>query len=59
MSNKEPTLEELIKARHDAAVLVRRFGEKFLPIFQRLDDEVSAREARQAALKRALEIAEE
>lgn len=50
----EPTLDELIKARRDAAIIVRRFGERFMPIFERLDAEVTTREKRQVALERAI-----
>jgi len=53
-NTKEPTLDELIKARHDIAIIVRRFGERFMPTFERLDAEVTAREVRDAALERAI-----
>lgn len=54
MRTTEPTLEELIKMRHASAILVRRFGDKGLPLFERLDYEVNLREDRQRALDKVI-----
>ena len=54
MTTTETTLNELIDMRRDVAVLVQRFGDQFMPIFQRLDNEVSAREGTQGAIERAI-----
>lgn len=49
-----PTLEQLIKSRHAAAVLVSRFGERFMPIFDRLDAEVKEWSEKMAAIESVL-----
>lgn len=55
----EPTLEELIKMRHASAILVRRFGDKYLPFFERFDLEVTTRENKLNAIERAISIGSE
>lgn len=56
MSVKD-NLEKLIAARDISAQIVARDGDEFLPIFERLDQEVEAMEARKEALEKALIIA--
>lgn len=51
------TLSELRHARWLAAIVVRDFGEKYLPIFERLDAECEAMERKEMLLQRAHEIA--
>jgi len=53
MKPLEPTIKELIKARQDAAVIVSRFGESYMPIFSRLNKEIVFREEKLAALELA------
>ena len=53
----QPDLEALKRGRQIAADLVANHGEKFLPIFQRMDDEVSKCEAYEEAFKKALNMA--
>lgn len=54
MTAPEPTLDELIEMRRDAAIIVQRFGDRFMPIFDRLEREVSNRLERQNAIERAI-----
>lgn len=53
------TLEKLLLVRSIAAQIVVRDGEKYLPIFERVDQEVEAMKARQTSLEKALMIAAE
>ncbi|MCX5495783.1 hypothetical protein OSH11_13800 [Kaistia dalseonensis] len=54
---EEITLADLSHGRDLAACLVLRFGEKFLPIFERLDSECTTRERREDMLLRARQVA--
>lgn len=54
----EIPMERLLKARLTAARIVARYGERFLPIFQRIDKEIRVRESRDKALSRALAMAD-
>lgn len=55
---KEPTLEEIIKARDRCAEVIAWHGEKYLPIFERLEKEISIRQEREKLLQRAVSIAQ-
>lgn len=54
-----PNVNELdIKqAYQDAARLVEKYGEKYLPIFQRLENEYTKVKVDSSALQRAIQIA--
>lgn len=54
MRTTEPTLEELIEMRRASAILVRRFGEAYMPYFDRLNIEVTTREQKLEALERVI-----
>jgi len=54
---KAVSLADLIRARKIAADIVADYGETFLPIFQRLDKEVTDAVGEDRALERALSIA--
>ncbi len=51
------TNEQLISARDHAAFLVDKFGEKFLAIFLRLEEEAAKIETQESALDRARRLA--
>lgn len=55
--SKEVTFEEIETARNQIAQIISLHGEKYLPIFERLDNEYNARKAQQALLTKAKEIA--
>lgn len=50
--------EELQTAYHKIALVVARYGEKYLPIFERLEKEIEERKLKSDAMKRALRVAE-
>ena len=52
------TAAALSGARAFAARIVERFGEHYLPLFDRLDAEHEAQESKAARLERAKKIAE-
>lgn len=52
-----PDHDTLVAAKLVAAQLVARDGPRFLPVFERLEAEVEASEARRATLARAVELA--
>lgn len=52
----EPTLNELISARNECAVIIAQCGEQYLPIFERLEREIANHKKRQELLSRALRI---
>ena len=51
------TLSDLRKAYQVAAQLVAKDGDKYLPLFERLDQEIEAREHQENIKAKALEIA--
>ncbi|MEM7721727.1 MAG: hypothetical protein AAF376_05085 [Pseudomonadota bacterium] len=51
-------MADLKRARAVAAMVVRRRGAKFLPLFTRIEDEIEARQTTQSALDRAMAAAE-
>ena len=51
-----PTLDEIIIARNRCAKLIAQYGEKYLPIFERLENEIEERKKYGALLDRALKI---
>lgn len=57
MSN-QLSLSQIKKAYHQAAKIVARYGDKYLPIFERLENEYQGRKDKIEALKRAIKIAE-
>lgn len=52
----EPALEKIIKAQNNCARIVTLYGERYLPIFERLENEVQERLKKQKLLKRAILI---
>jgi len=57
MDNKVP-YKSLKKAYIQAATIVSLYGDKYLPIFERLEKEYRARKKQRDALSRAIEIAQ-
>jgi hypothetical protein len=49
---------QIIEARNYAALVVARHGEAYLPLFERMEREVSNLEDKEDALARALHLAE-
>jgi hypothetical protein len=56
MSSTEKEIEDVMVL---AARIVARYGEMYLPIFERLEDELDAARADATRLGRAIEIARE
>jgi len=54
---KEPTLKEIMDARDKCAIIIAKYGERYLPIFERLEKEIKIRMERQKCLDKALKIA--
>lgn len=52
------SLEQIKRAYHQAAKIVARYGDKYLPIFERLEKEYNERKDKVKTLKRAIQIAE-
>ena len=50
------TFEELARARVQIAQIINTYGEKYLPIFERLDNEYNQRKAQQDLLTKARNI---
>ncbi|AXG69599.1 hypothetical protein KORDIASMS9_01824 [Kordia sp. SMS9] len=53
---QEPTLDQIIDARARCAKAIARYGEQYLPIFERLDNEIAKRVKQQSLLNKAIEI---
>lgn len=53
---QDPTLDQIIDARARCANAIAQYGEQFLPIFERLDNEAEKRKKQQALLDKALKI---
>ena len=53
---QEPTLKEIKIARDKCAQVIALYGEKYLPIFQRLEDEIINREKQNRLLEKAIKI---
>ncbi len=53
----EPSLTEIVEARDKCAHIIVKYGEQYLPIFERLDKEIEIRMERQKYLEKAMEIA--
>lgn len=51
-----PKFEDLIKARKECARIIAQFGEKYLPIFERLENEIAKREYQNLLLEKAVQI---
>ena len=51
------TLKEMQDLRMKAAIIVQRYGETYLPIFDRFDQECTQLERRQASLSRVEQFA--
>jgi len=52
------SLAQIKRAYHQAAKIVARYGDKYLPIFERLEKEYQSRKDKVKTLKRAIKIAE-
>lgn len=52
------SLAQIKRAYHQAAKIVARYGDKYLPIFERLEKEYHDKKARVKTLNRAIKIAE-
>ena len=50
------TLDRLIDARDRCAKIIVEYGDKYLPIFERLENEIENRRNQKNLLNRALEI---
>ncbi|MCG8483566.1 MAG: hypothetical protein MJA31_09685 [Clostridia bacterium] len=50
----EPTKEEIIAARDRCAQIIALYGERYLPIFERLENEIALLEQQQVLLKKAI-----
>ena len=53
---KQPTTEELIVARNQCARIIALYGERYLPIFVRLENEIALRDQQKVLLKKAVNI---
>ncbi|MFL0801420.1 MAG: hypothetical protein K6L80_13290 [Agarilytica sp.] len=51
------SLEQIKRAYHQAAKIVARYGDKYLPIFERLEKEYQSRKDKVKTLNRAIKIA--
>jgi pantoate kinase len=58
MQEKEPTLDQVIHARNECANIIALYGEKYIPIFERLEEELEIRQKRMKLLRRALAISD-
>lgn len=52
----ELSLEEIKKARDQSALIVSKYGKRFLPIFQRLDKAFEDEKSRQELYRKAIAI---
>ena len=52
------SFKDLRTAYHTAARMVERFGDKYLPIFERLDTEIESHQQQETLRARALKIAQ-
>lgn len=52
----DPTLNQIIEARNRCAEIIAQYGERYLPIFERLENEISLRKKKQELLNRAISI---
>ncbi|GAB1256146.1 hypothetical protein NBRC116494_06480 [Aurantivibrio plasticivorans] len=52
------SLAQIKRAYHQAAKIVARYGDKYLPIFERLEKEYQSRKDKVKTLNRAIKIAE-
>ena len=52
------SLAQIKRAYHQAAEIVARYGDKYLPIFERLEKEYQNRKDKVKTLNRAIKIAE-
>ncbi len=53
---REPTLDEIINARDRCAKIISLYGDRYLPIFERLDNEISTRQKKRMLLEKAVSI---
>ena len=52
----DPTTEQIVKARDKCAQIIVTYGEHYLPIFERLEKEISLREKQRELLEKAIRI---
>jgi len=57
--NKEITLQDIEEARDRCATIIYHQGEQYLPIFERLEQEIEARKKQDRLLERVHKIATE
>lgn len=57
MKDEEVSLQDIIRARDKCAYIIAKYGQQYLPIFERLEKEIEIREERQGYLDKALKIA--
>ncbi len=55
--NIEVSEEEIQEAYRQAAVIVAKYGDVYLPIFERLETEIREIKKQKALLKKAIEVA--
>lgn len=53
------TIEKIEEARDKCAIVVAKYGVRYLPIFERLEFELSKGQKQQLLLKKALRISQE
>ena len=53
----EPTLHEITQARDVCAQVIAQYGERYMPIFERLENEIEVRQKQQGLLEKAIAIA--
>lgn len=58
-SDNDVTLELIEQAYRTSAYLVKNYGDKYLPLFERIDSELERKKAHIRLKQRALEITEE
>lgn len=50
----EPTLERIIEARNRCAEIIAKYGDRYLPIFERLENEIATQKEKQKLLNKAI-----
>ncbi|WP_421896345.1 hypothetical protein [Marinoscillum sp.] len=51
-----PSLKEIVAARDECARIISMYGESYLPIFERLEKEITLHQKRNRLLDKALKI---
>lgn len=56
MKDTDIKLQDIIRARNKCADLIAKYGKAYLPVFERLENEIAVREKQQQLFNRALKI---